>query len=677
MASSLRTGVYLTPLQQHSVEDIVHSEDEGPGTGNGTSLPRVAPSLDAVDGNHIIALDETDGFQQHSPTSIDQDPNLHSSVSGDVRRSASVVLGNVFQPPNRLIPIEHVLANDYDFPEQLGSLSIEEKEILEVGSGEGSWGVFRCEHPSCWDVRDKFRFSVFTDLAHHYKHSHPANIEAEMIPCSYDSCKRSDDPFTRKDAYRDHLREYHLEDMLKRHKKKNREQEWWASRIVSPVWWRCVRCLGPSIIVQRDGWTCKTCNQECEPERIHVRKSIATNTFPKGGGLSEKFGIVSPRQYADGSTKWVASAAARSEDGASSSSTVKQKIPVEETYSRDSSTSQTTQSDPGHSEHSKAVPEPPNMPGFGHFEYASHKVVPFTTVKQLGHGSLGSVDAVRHSGDADGVILARKVIRLPNIARKRLLPLIQQEVSVLRELRHKHIIQVISTYETISAPRQFGILLSPAGDEDLSHYLERVCEDDFPEDDLQRLEKWQYCLASAVAYIHSRNVRHKDIKPSNAICKGGDIFLTDFGSAHQFSAGLTSSTEGYAAGITKMYSAPEVISLDRRGRPADIYSLGCVFAEMATVVGRRAIEDFHEFRSEPIPDEPDRLTLCYYATAHKLGDWFESDAESWSYSLIAKMLAEDQALRPSAEKVLSILVEHSRYSDCSCRFVSDREFNPR
>ncbi|KAH7383683.1 kinase-like domain-containing protein, partial [Cadophora sp. MPI-SDFR-AT-0126] len=458
-----------------------------------------------------------------------------------------------------------------------------------------------------------------------------------------------------KDAYRDHLREYHLEDMLKRHKKKNREQEWWASRIVSPVWWRCVRCLGPSILVKRDGWTCRTCSQQCEPERIYIRKSIATNTSMKGGGFSEEFGIVSPRQYADGSTKWVASATTRSEDAASSSSTVKQKNTVEADL-QDSSTSQTTKSDPGYSEPSKAVAQPPSTSGFGHFEYTSHKVVPFTTVKQLGHGSLGSVDAVRHSDDLDGVILARKVIRLPNMARKRLLPLIQQEVSVLRELRHKHIIQVISTYETTSAPRQFGILLSPAGDEDLSHYLERVCEDDFPDEDLQRLEKWQYCLASAVAYIHSRNVRHKDIKPSNAICKGGDIFLTDFGSAHQFSAGLTSSTEGYAAGITKMYSAPEVISLDRRGRPADIYSLGCVFAEMATVIGRRAIEDFHEFRSEPVVDEPDRLTLCYYATAHKLGDWFESDADPWSYTLISKMLAEDQASRPSAEKVLSILV---------------------
>ncbi|KAG4429132.1 hypothetical protein IFR05_015386 [Cadophora sp. M221] len=575
------------------------------------------------------------------------------------------------------IPIERVLENDYDFPEQLGSLSIEEKEILAAGSGEGSWGVFRCEHPSCWDVKDKFRFNVFADLAHHYKNSHPSHIEDEVFPCSYDSCKRSEDPFMRKDAYRDHLREYHLEDMLKRHKKKHREQEWWAGRIVSPVWWRCVRCLGPSIIVQRDGWTCKDCKKDCEPERIAVRRSIITNTVPRAGGISEEFGIMSPREYAGKRTKNTGSVSALSDDAASSS-TVRQHASMDEVDLHDDSTGQTTRSDPGkYSEPPEGAAEPRRVLDFSHLEYASHKVVPFLTVKQLGHGSLGSVDAVRHSGDVDGVILARKVIRLPNMARKRLLPLIQQEVSVLRELRHKHIIQVISTYETTSAPRQFGILLSPAGDEDLSHFLERVCEDDFPEDDLQCLGKWQYCLASAVAYIHSRNVRHKDIKPSNVICKGGDIFLTDFGSAHQFSAGLTSSTEGYAAGITKMYSAPEVIALDRRGRPADIYSLGCVFAEMATVVGRRAIEDFHEFRSEPIPDDPDRQTLCYYATAYKLRDWFESDKDPWSYSLISKMLSEDQATRPSAEKVLSILVEHSRFSDCSCKFVSDRDFVPR
>lgn len=63
---------------------------------------------------------------------------------------------------------------------------------------------------------------------------------------------------------------------------------------------------------------------------------------------------------------------------------------------------------------------------FRHTEYRSHKDVPFTTVKQLGHGSLGSVDAVRQNNDKLAALLARKVIRVPNIHRKRLLPLIQK-----------------------------------------------------------------------------------------------------------------------------------------------------------------------------------------------------------------------------------------------------------
>ena len=320
--------------------------------------------------------------------------------------------------------------------------------------------------------------------------------------------------------------------------------------------------------------------------------------------------------------------------------------------------------------------EVPMAMEFTHTEYLSYKLVPLTSIKQLGHGSLGSVDAVRRNDDESGTILARKVILLRNMARKRLLPLIQQEVAVLRGLAHKHIVKVISTYETTSVPRQFGILLSPAGEEDLSHYLERVGESDFPEDELLLLKSWPYCLTSAVAYIHSQSIRHKDIKPSNVICKGDEVFLTDFGSAHEFSAGLTSSTEGYTVGITRMYSAPEVIAQDRRGRPADIYSLGCVFAEISTVANGRRIEDFHDFRSEPVPDEPDRMTLCYYATAHKMNEWFAGQDDQWTFSLISKMMAQDQKLRPSAKDILMTMVEHSGRPCCSCSsLVSDHSIN--
>lgn len=544
-------------------------------------------------------------------------------------------------------------------------------------------GHFRCEHPSCWDTNDKFRFKVFADLAHHYRYAHPNALEAESFPCDYSTCRRSgdEDSFTRKDAYRDHLREYHNEDMAKRHKTPKREQEWLASRIVSPAWWRCVRCL-TRITVASDGWVCPSCRQSCEPERLDLRR-VSSWKYDGNRLKVEKVTPSAPHtilsfdDFREPRSKPSPEQSSSIDEKPSASQTILPPIIKQVAEGLSSVSSTQTKIDRGRTADLGSLAKVPvdhesQSPAafeYTHAEYTSHKIVPFVTVKQLGHGSLGSVDAVRRLGEDDGIMLARKVVRLPNMARKRLLPLIQQEVAVLRELSHNHIVQVVSTYETTSVPRQFGILISPAGDEDLSHFLERVGENEFPEDDIQRLRKWQYCLASAVAYIHSRNIRHKDIKPSNAICKGDEIYLTDFGSAHQFSSGLTSSTEGYAVGVTKMYSAPEVVHEDRRGRPADVYSLGCVFSEMVTVINQRGIEEFHDFRSEPVPDEPDRMTLCYHATAHKMEDWFATLCDSSSFPLISKMMAQEQKLRPSADEVLTMIARYHGPSSCDCSAI--------
>ncbi|TAQ85013.1 hypothetical protein B7494_g6661 [Chlorociboria aeruginascens] len=535
-----------------------------------------------------------------------------------------------------------------------------------------SLGMFRCEHPSCWDTKDKFRFHVFLDLVRHYNEAHPSVMPVEAFFCDYlHTCGRSKDPFDRKDSYRDHLREFHQEDLTRRHKNLQRQQSWLATRTFSLQWWRCIKCLR-RIFIDKEGWLCKKCNEPCELVRIALRKLPPASH----GVLSE-----GEEALVVDSTNL---------DEFSSESTIENsKIPnLAMSPPLDSSTTTTRSKAKLPRVHFGLIPPPLSEPvtpypsrseylsaselsagqkrevavvEFIHKEYQTSKTIPFTTIKQLGHGSLGSVDAVRQQDDDEETVYARKIIRLPNMARKRLLPLIQQEVKVLRELTHMHIVKVISTYETLAAPRQFGILLFPAGDEDLCHYLEHISEQ-FANEDIENLKSWPYCLASAVSYIHSQNIRHKDIKPSNIICKGDQVFLTDFGSAHQFSTGLTSSTEGYALGITKMYSAPEVIAEDRRGRPADVYSLGCVFAEISTVAHGRRIEDFHEFRTEPVPDDPQQVTIAYHATAHKLREWFTMQ-DDWMPSLIAKMMEIDQKLRPTALEVLDYI---SGYSPPSC-----------
>ncbi|KAH7417540.1 kinase-like domain-containing protein [Cadophora sp. MPI-SDFR-AT-0126] len=308
---------------------------------------------------------------------------------------------------------------------------------------------------------------------------------------------------------------------------------------------------------------------------------------------------------------------------------------------------------------------------FSHTEYQSHKAVPFITVKQLGHGSFGVVDSVQMSCHPTGSLFARKIVRLRNMDRKRLLPIIQQEIEVLRRLKHKHIVQIVSTYETTSIPRQFGILVLPAGDEDLSHFLDRIEESNFPDREIGYLRKWQYCLTSAVAYIHEESIRHKDIKPSNIILKNDQVFLADFGSAHQFSSDLMSTTEGYAAGITRMYSAPEVLEQEPRGRPADIYSLGCVFAEMAVVMNSRRIDEFHEYRSEPDPNDPQKTTLLYAVTAHKIERWFRELGDTWMASLLADMLRTDPKNRPAAKDLLLAIEMHRGVVKCDCSGTVD------
>jgi serine/threonine protein kinase len=73
------------------------------------------------------------------------------------------------------------------------------------------------------------------------------------------------------------------------------------------------------------------------------------------------------------------------------------------------------------------------------------------------------------------------------------------------------------------------------------------------------------------------------------------VYLADFGISQTFVSQDQSQTDSYT-GRTPKYCAPEVYENLSYGRKADVFSLGCVFAEMYTVIAGRDLDDFEDFR---------------------------------------------------------------------------------
>jgi hypothetical protein len=125
------------------------------------------------------------------------------------------------------------------------------------------------------------------DLDRHYQNVHADADMRKKFICDYSKCGRSQDPFTRKDHYRDHLRDFHKEDIGcakgENSKTKTKEiweieqEQWKHERKIYPHYWRCSRCLD-RITVSRDNWECPRCKTPCERERINARLGTRTST---------------------------------------------------------------------------------------------------------------------------------------------------------------------------------------------------------------------------------------------------------------------------------------------------------------------------------------------------------------------------------------------------------------
>ena len=92
------------------------------------------------------------------------------------------------------------------------------------------------------------------------------------------------------------------------------------------------------------------------------------------------------------------------------------------------------------------------------------------------------------------------------------------------------------------------------------------------------IKLYSYQLLRSIAYIHSKGICHRDIKPQNVLVDSNShlLKLCDFGSAKQ----LVQGEPNVAYICSRFYRAPELIFGNTNyTTQIDVWSVGCVIAE--------------------------------------------------------------------------------------------------
>lgn len=84
-------------------------------------------------------------------------------------------------------------------------------------------------------------------------------------------------------------------------------------------------------------------------------------------------------------------------------------------------------------------------------------------------------------------------------------------------------------------------------------------------------------ILTGVDFLHSNRIVHRDLKPANILVTNkGQVKLADFGLARIYQQAQRFT----AVVVTLWYRAPEVLLASSYASPVDIWSVGCIFAEL-------------------------------------------------------------------------------------------------
>ncbi|CAI5673518.1 unnamed protein product [Oreochromis niloticus] len=193
----------------------------------------------------------------------------------------------------------------------------------------------------------------------------------------------------------------------------------------------------------------------------------------------------------------------------------------------------------------------------------------YTTLKQLGDGTYGSVMMGR--SNESGELVAIKRMKRKFYSWEECMNL--REVKSLKKLNHANVVKL---KEVIRENDHLYFVF-----EYMKENLYQLMKDRkklFPESVIRNIS---FQILQGLSFIHKHGFFHRDMKPENLLCMGPELVkIADFGLAREIR-----SKPPYTDYVsTRWYRAPEVLLRSSTySSPIDLWAVGCIMAELYTL----------------------------------------------------------------------------------------------
>ena len=232
----------------------------------------------------------------------------------------------------------------------------------------------------------------------------------------------------------------------------------------------------------------------------------------------------------------------------------------------------------------------------------------YLDIELIGEGAYGQVHKVKHA--ESGKIYALKKIFLRE-EKEGIPSSAVREIAILNGINHINIVKLL---EVIQTEKNLSLVF-----EYITQDLKKEIDSSNEGLDSKKIKSYLYQLLKGIQYLQENKILHRDLKPANILINDkGILKIADFGLSRSFAI----NTKNYINEVVTLhYRSPDVLLGNKNYLTSiDIWSIGCIFAEMAIgkplFYANQEIDQLKRiFRILGTPSE------CNWPEAFKLQDW--------------------------------------------------------